>query len=138
MESETIKVFAILGIVFGTAIIIPVSLFWFDHRARIRSLDVLRVYAERGEEPPPSVVEALTPGPSWARKAETRPPTRAHHLSHAAGSTVLAAGLAGFTWWRFSMSGEADRLVVAGILFGLFFAAGAAGRLVGAYYAPNQ
>jgi hypothetical protein len=136
MTSEGVKVFALFA-VFGSGIAIPVSIAWFDHRTRTRALDVLRVYAERGEEAPASVLQALTAVSGWAHKApgERRPQTRGGHLAHAAGSTGLAAGLAGLAWWRFSTSGEMTPLVIVLSLAAVFFAASIAPRLVGAYYA---
>jgi len=136
MDSEGVKVLALV-LVFGSGIAIPVSIAWFDHRTRTRALDVLRVYAERGEDAPASVLQALTAVSGWAHKApgERRPQTRGGHLAHAAGSTGLAVGLAGLAWWRFSMSGEASPLVIILSLVAIFFAASVAPRLVFAYYA---
>ena len=50
---------------------------WVDYRSRSKALDLLRVYAEKGEEPPAAVTEAVAavgrvrsarwaPGPSGA------------------------------------------------------------------------
>ena len=140
MANQSVEVFVLL-LVFGTAITIPVSISWFDHRTRTRALDVLRVYAERGEEPPASVVQALTGLSGWASKpkpGERRPATRGRHLAHAAGNTVLAAGLGALAWWRLSATGEASTGIIVAMLAALFFAAGLAARLVGAYYATEK
>jgi hypothetical protein len=140
MASDSLKFIALI-LVFGTGFAIPVSISWFEHRTRTKALDVLRVYAERGEEPPASVTGALTAVSGWARKPEgtaTERPTRGTHLAHAAANTVFAAGLPGLAWWRFSTSGKADAWVIVITLAALFFAASAAARLVGAYYAPDR
>ena len=81
MDSDLIKITA-LCLVFGTGITIPVSIAWLEHRTRKRGLDTLRIYAERGEEPPASVIEAVTkvtnvwgnqPHP-WGNPPDPRPP----------------------------------------------------------------
>jgi hypothetical protein len=128
-------------LVFGSGVVIPVSIAWFEHRTRRRGLDTLRLYAERGEEPPASVIEAVkTVTNVYGRPPESprRPQTRGNHLAHAAASTVLAAGLAGLVWWRVSAFGEKGAGIVIGILVALFFAGSAAARLVYAYYVSDK
>jgi hypothetical protein len=146
MGSENVMGIVALSLVFGTGVVIAVSIFWLDHRTRQRALDVLRLYAERGEEPPVSVVQALTAVSGWGRQpgaaqpgaAATPPATRASHLAHAAANAVTVLGLAGLVWWRVSTSGEAGGMVIVAVLVGLFFAASLAARLVGAYYAADR
>lgn len=141
MDAENVKLLIVLVVVFSTAITIPVSLFWFDHRTRTRALDLLRIYAERGEEPPASVIQAVTGASGWARPShpgEHPRQTRGGHLAHAAGNAVFTVGLTGLTWWRFSTSGEYSGGVLVLSLAALFFAAGLAARLVGAFYARPQ
>ena len=146
MDSDLIKITA-LCLVFGTGITIPVSIAWLEHRTRKRGLDTLRIYADRGEEPPASVIEAVTKVTnvwgnqphSWSNPAHPRPPqTRGNHLAHAAASTVIAAGLAGLVWWRVSAYDERGAWIVIGSLVALFFAGSVAARLVYAYYAPTN
>jgi hypothetical protein len=135
-----------LGVVFGAGVAIAISIFWFDHRTRTRALDVLRTYAERGEEPPASVIQALTSVSGWARQPDAaqkrdrigRPRTRGGFLAHAAANTIFAAGLSALAWWRISASGEAGTGVIVAILAALFFAASVAAQLVGAYYAHDR
>ena len=133
-------------LVFGTGITIAVAIVWFDHRTRTRALDVLRVYAERGEEPPPSVIQALTwvsgcpkaPRPPDNEDRLGRPRTRGGFLAHAAADMVFAAGFAGFAWWRYADLGQASTGVMVSIFVGLYFAASMTARLVGAYYTPYR
>ena len=141
--TELILVF----IVFGAGISVPITWTWLDYRTRTRALDILRVYAERGEEPPSSVLNGLTTVASpWAPKAGVpdnrdrigRPRTRGGFLAHAAANTVFAAGFSGFAWWRYSDLGEASTGVIVSILVAMFFAASLAAQLVGAYYAPDR
>ena len=152
MTGENATAYFALILIFGTGITIPVSFMWFDHRTRTRALDVLRVYAERGEEPPASVTEALTSVSGWPRykagmfKVDPsdnrdrlgRPRTRSGFLAHAAANTIFAAGFSGIAWWRYSELGEASTGVIVSILVALFFAASVAAQLVGAYYAPAR
>ena len=142
MDSKTILESLVVCLIFGTGIAIPVSIAWLEHRTRTRGLETLRIYAERGEEPPASVIEAVTnvtnvygrPPQPWP----ATPQTRGNHLAHAAASTVIAAGLAALVWWRVSAYGEKGVGIIVGILVALFFAGGVAARLVYAYYAPEK
>lgn len=138
--------FLFFVLVFGTGIAIAVGIAWFDHRTRTRAIDVLRVYAERGEEPPSSVIQALTwvsgfpkvPAPPDNKDRLGRPRTRGGFLAHAAANAVFAAGISGFAWWRYADLGEASTGVMVSIFVGLFFAASVAAQLVGAYYTPHR
>ena len=142
MDGLNILKLIVLFIVFATGCAIPVSIAWLEHRTRTRGLDTLRLYAERGEEPPASVLEAVTNVTNvYGRPPRSGPPTtqtRGNHLAHAAASTVIAAGLAGLVWWRVSAYGEKGAWIVIGILAALFFAGSVAARLVYAYYAPEK
>ena len=130
----------------GTGVAIAVGIAWFDHRTRVRAIDVLRVYAERGEEPPAAVIQALTSVSGWPKGAPTpdnrdrigRPRSRGGFLAHAAANAVFAAGFAGFAWWRYSDLDEASTGVIVSIFVALFFAASVAAQLVGAYHAPDR
>ena len=143
MDSQTIKGLSILCLVLvtGIALLIPISIAWFEHRTRRKGLETLRLYAERGEEPPASVMQAVTSVTNvYGRPPQLppRPQTRGNHLAHAAASTVIAAGLAGLVWWRVSAYDEKGAGIVFGILVALFFAGSAAARLVYAYYTSDK
>lgn len=146
MTGENVTAFFVLILVFGTGIAIAVSIAWFDHRTRTRALEVLRVYAERGEEPPASVTQALTSVSGWPRRPDTsdnrdrlgRPRTRGGFLAHIAANAVFTIGFSSFAWWRYSELGEASTGVMVSMLVALFFAASVAAQLVGAYYAPAR
>lgn len=135
MDSNHQFTIALLIVVFATGAVITVSILWLVFRGRMRALDVLRAYAERGEEPPASVIDAVQGQP---RPAPAKPQTRGGHLAHAAGSAIFAVGLAGLAWWRISAFGETGGGVGVALLAALFFAASVAARLVGAYYAPDR
>src|SRR5262245_49880654 len=121
-------------VIFGSGIVIVVSIAWFEYRKNAKVLDVLRIYAERGEEPPATVVQALT-AVSGKPPTPPAPTSRSWHLAHVAANTVFAVGLGAFAWWRYAETGDAGKLVVFSIFAALFFAAAGAARLVGAYYA---
>src|SRR5262245_5225986 len=137
-NGKLIETVIVLSFVFGTGATIAVSVTWFEYRTRTRALDVLRVYAERGEEAPAPVLQALVHVSGRPPYTPPKVPTRANHLAHAAGNACLAAGLAGLAWWRISAFGEHGAGVVVALLAALFFAGGLAARLVGAYYAPDR
>jgi len=126
----------VVSMFLGFGVFIAVWLTWFDHRSRVKALDVLRVYAERNEEPPASVIQALTGiGPHLPQATPKPPATRGHHLAHVAANLVFALGACGIVWWKAPDPDNPGGLVIFAILAGLFFAAGAAARLVGAIYA---
>ena len=135
MDSKDLFSSVVLALVFTAGVAITVSTLWFEYRRRMKVLDVLRAYAERGEEPPASVIEA-----AYGRTPRQPPkvPTRGHHLAHAAPTAIFAIGLAALAWWRFSAFGETGASVIVPALAALFSIAGMAARLVGAYYAPDR
>ena len=125
-----------LIIIFGSAVIMVASIAWFDFRKRTRALDVLRVYAERGEEPPASVVEALAFVSSHPPAPRPKPPTRANHMAHLAGNIVALLGSAGIAWWRMPAKGEPGALVIFAVMAAIFFAMSSAARLVSVFTTP--
>jgi hypothetical protein len=146
MIGEHAAGFLFFVLVFGTGVAIAVGIAWFDHRTRTKAIDVLRVYAERGEEPPSSVLQSLmwvsgfpkAPPPPDDKDRLGRPRTRGSFLAHAAADAVFAAGFSGFSWWRYADLGEASTGVMVSIFVGLYFAASMTARLVGAYYTPYR
>ena len=115
-------------------------------RAR-KALDVLRVYAEKGQEPPASVTSAIgavasagtpfnsaAPAPAGAFSK----PTRENHLAHVAGSVVCGLGAAGIAWWRMPDDGEPGALVIWAVVIAIFFAGSVAARLVGVFTTPSR
>lgn len=126
-----------------TAVLIVVGIAWFQHRSRSKALDMLRVYADKGEEPPAAVVEALDALAAWGpgpkpRNAPTPKPTRTDHLTHVAGSVVISLGSGWVAWWRMPDDGEPGTLVIIAVIVAIFFAGAAAARLVAALGTPSS
>jgi hypothetical protein len=110
---------------------------WVEHRKYLRMLDVLRTYAERGEEPPASVIQGLTAISGKPPHTAHAPKPRSWWLAHLAANTTFVIGLSGFAWWRFNETGEAGTLVIVCFFLALFNAASAAAQVVFAYNAPK-
>jgi hypothetical protein len=147
MPAKNVLELAVFVIVVGMGVSIPLLWVWFDHRTRAKALDVLRAYAERGEEPPASVTQALTWVSGWPKVAPPaddtkdrigRPRTRGSFLAHAAADAIFAAGFSWFAWWRYSDLGEASTGVFVSIFVAMYFTASMTARLVGACYAPDR
>ena len=118
---------------------------WVEYRSRSKALDVLRVYAEKGQEPPASVMAALAvagrsadqPAGASAPPSMFPRPTREHHMAHLAGSVVCAVGAVGIAWWRWPDDGNPGPLVIWAVVIAIFFAGGVAARLVGVFTTPS-
>jgi hypothetical protein len=119
---------------------------WVEYRSRSKALDLLRVYAEKGQEPPASVTAAIAavasvdapfgnaaPPPAGAFSK----PTRENHLAHIAGSVVCGLGAAWIAWWRWPADGEPGALVMWAVVIAIFFAGSIAARLVGVFTTPG-
>jgi hypothetical protein len=135
---------AILTIVFGAGTIIPVSVTWLQQRTKIKAIDVLKMYAEKGHEPPASVLEAIN-RINWPFPQNAAPPpkpmreqSRGEHLSHVAGSVCLAGGSAVVIWWLASSpQPKLEWLLITAIFTTIFFTAAGAARLVAALTAGD-
>lgn len=90
---------------------------WLQYRRQKALLDVLKVYAEKGQEPPPSVTDALSRTENngdWS-----------HSASGVAGRYWLLAGLfgtlcAGFIWGGLDgrMDGGSGAFMIVGFVMG--------------------
>jgi hypothetical protein len=138
---------AILTIVFTAGTIIPISVTWLQQRTKMRAIEVLRIYAERGEEPPASVLDAVNrlnwPFPTGAAAPPPPKPLREQprreHLMHLAGNVGLATGSGLVIWWlRSEPNPRLEWLLITAIFTGIFFAASGAARLVAALTAPGD
>jgi hypothetical protein len=118
----------VLLMFFLPGLIIAVAAIWTSARARITGIDALKVYAERGQEPPASLLKAIRPGvPAPPR------PLRGELLSQFAASIALGAGAAGFAWWRWSVQdGRSDPMMIVAIILVIVSIGAAAFQLVAA------
>ena len=121
----------IVGMVFATGIIIALGSTWIQHNARVKAFELLKFYAQNGQEPPAGILESVNQIGKPAAPPTPRVPTRGDHLSHVAGSVVLAIGAAGFALWR-NQVGDAGPLLGWAIVIAIFFTGAAAARLVAA------
>jgi len=125
----------VLVLVFSTGAVIALGIVGMQLRAKLKAIEVLKIYAERGEEPPASVIEAVNqvgrpPPPPAPPPLHLR---RGWHLSHVAGSTGLSLGGWGVVIWRALVPHhDPDWLMIVGLVVGIFFAAAAAARLTAA------
>jgi hypothetical protein len=79
-------IFPIFGMAFAAFAV------WNEFSRQKKALEVLKVYAERGTEPPDSVVAVLT-------RASTGQAPKPNPLAQAAFLGVMAVGFAGLTIW---------------------------------------
>jgi hypothetical protein len=135
-----------VSIPLALSVIVPgVYRTWVEYRSRSQALAVLRVYAEKGQEPPASVTGAVAAvaGGAPFTKAAPAPAgassraTRENHLAHLAGSVVCGLGAAAIAWWRMPDNGAPGPLVMWAVVVAVFFAGSAAARLVGVFTTPS-
>ncbi len=109
---------------------IPLLAIWTDFRRQIKALDVLKTYAEKGEEPPPEIIAALeTPKP---------PPTRSDRWANSVFGLVVAVGATGVAWWLAPEDGDPGGAVIIAVVVALVSAAAAASNMVKARSMPND
>lgn len=130
----------VLVLVFTTGAVIAIGIVGMQQRTKLKAIEILRIYAERGEEPPPNVVDAINQVGRMPPPPAPPPPhlRRGWHLSHFAGSLFLSAGALGVVLWRMIASTrEYDWLLIVGLVVGIFFAGAAAARLVAALHSED-
>jgi hypothetical protein len=109
------------------------------HRRRMKALEILKMYAEKGVEPPAAVADPLLqelselPRRTLAEKSE-----RARHLERLAVSAFMAGAAAGVAWWRTDSGGEPKWVFYAAVIAAVAFAAGALAALVAALISPRK
>jgi hypothetical protein len=134
-SAQVVLVVVPFALLFTAAIVI--ATLWMPFQAWLKSMELLKAYAARGEEPPARILEAM-----HRSGAPLRPATRGDHLTHLAGSLVLAIGLAGVAWWLSPanagpgmLGGWGPLSMILAALGAVFFAGSAAARLVAAFRA---
>jgi hypothetical protein len=117
-------IFPVLGMGMGAFAI------WNEFSRQKKALEVLKIYAEKGTEPPASVLEVLN-------RASMRQRRRSPSLSGAAFFGVLSAGFAAMAVWTYVNSGL-DQFVVGWTIAAIALGALFASNLVAALTAPRQ
>ena len=135
------NVFFPLIIVLGSFVIFLVCMFlavWAEKSSTKRKeklVQILMMYAERGEAPPQSIIDGMAILRSSATLKPPKPETRGRHFSEFASCSVFAIGAAGIAWWRApGPSEKPEALMVLAIVVALIFAAGAVSHLVTALH----
>jgi apolipoprotein N-acyltransferase len=122
----------VLLVIFLPGLIVGLFAIWTSYKARMKGIDALRIYAEKGQEPPASLLEAIRP----AAPPQPRRQTRAEAISGLAFAVVMAAGAAGFAWWASEHHGDSGLPMLAGVV-AIVFAAIALAQLAAALTARN-
>lgn len=103
-----------------------------------KAADILKLYAERGQEPPQSVLNALAASmtrPAVMAPAPPKVKTRGRYLADLARDLVIAVGAAGIAWWRAPRPGEEPGAVmILALVVALIFTATTVWHLVGALH----
>ena len=95
---------------------------------KIKALDILKMYAEKGTEPPPAVMEHLA-AEILEKKAASKPDARATHLQGFIGFLFMACVSWGLYAW-FDGRGGPAWAAIAAMACMAFFGLGAFGFLL--------
>jgi hypothetical protein len=120
-----------------------IGIFWGgfnQHRLNLKILDILRMYAEKGIEPPPAVMEQLTKqlSPPKAEQAK-QSATKAGVLLGKFVGGITAAGLTGgVAWWWFAEAREPEWIGYAAVVVTIGAVAGAVSQLIAAIVTPEK
>jgi hypothetical protein len=106
------------------------------HRHRMKGLEILRSYAEKGVEPPPGVTELLAkqasePGEKWKTTA------RGSRLNSFGGFLFIACVFGCIAWWRIDV-GEPQWAIYAAVGSAVFFGVSALGFLFAALVSSDK
>ena len=105
------------------------------HRQRMTALDILKTYAEKGVEPPASMVDLLLESTEAHRQAQrteksvTEATARASHPTGWLGLLFMAGVAAGLAWWRIDVGGP-QWAIYAAVTCAVTLGVGALGMLI--------
>jgi hypothetical protein len=114
--------------------VFPLTMVWAIHRHKMKVLEILRSYAEKGIEPPAAVTEVLLrqsadPGQKWKS-------TPRGSLLNTFGIHLWIACIFGcIAWWRLD-AGNPRWLIYIAVGSAVFFALLAVGQLAAALKSP--
>ena len=103
---------------------------WNEFSRQKKALEVLKVYAEKGTEPPQSVMDVLT-------RASVSRPRRGGAMANAVFFGMLAAGFAGMAIWT-SVNDGPFQFVTGWAIAAIALAALCGSNVVRALSAPRQ
>jgi hypothetical protein len=103
-----------------------------EHRRRMRALDILKMYAENGAEPPPLITERLAEQILEPEKSPSLSQKRRGALMQGfMGLLYSGCATYGIAWWLTESGGPLWAIIVM-YCGTAFFGIGAAGMLLGA------
>jgi hypothetical protein len=117
-------------------IVFSFSMMTLIHRANMKSLELLRLYAEKGIDPPPAMAELLakTGGEPDRKWKSTR---RGAMLQSFIGFVFTACMAGGIAWWRIDAGGPQAVIYIFGAST-VFFGVSAVGLLVAALFTSDK
>lgn len=117
-------------------IVFAVAMMTLIHRSNMKTLELLRLYAEKGVEPPPAMDELL----SWARggpEQKWKSTRRGPLLQSFIGMLFTASTSGGILWWRIDAGGPDAVIYIFGAAT-VFFGGSAVGLLLAALFTPDK
>lgn len=121
---------------FAVAIVLTIGIFAYlgtlEHRRRMRALDILKMYAEQGEEPPALISERLSEQILDPEKSPSLDEKRRGALMRGfSGQVYAGCATAGIAWWILADNGPLWAFIIMSCGTA-FFAINALGMLLGA------
>jgi hypothetical protein len=116
--------------------VFPLAMVYTIHRQRMKALEILRSYAEKGSEPPPAVAELLfkqvvEPDQKW------KATPRGSLLQTSLGHFFAGCTFAGVAWWRIEVGPPRWAIYIA-VCSAVFFGVAALAQFVAALKSPPK
>lgn len=104
------------------------------HKSKMKALDILRMYAERGIEPPQMMAEHLMTQPPPQHHKQPggwkQPSGTGHHLGSFAFSFFMAGAAGGVAWWWQDADKTPEWVFYAGVIAAAAFTMGGIAHLI--------
>jgi hypothetical protein len=117
-------------------IVFAISMMTLVHRGNMKTLDLLRLYAEKGIDPPPALDELLA-RTSGRPEQKWKPGRRGAMLQSFVGMLFMACVAGGITWWRIDEGGPQVVIYIFGA-FAVFWGVSALGLLIAALVTSDK
>jgi hypothetical protein len=117
-------------------IVWAISMMTLIHRGNMKTLELLKLYAEKGVEPPPAMAEMLARTSGGAAPKWTRTP-RGARLERFVGMLFTACAAGGILWWRIDEGGPQLAIYFFGAAV-VFWGVGALGFLIAALFTSDK